>query len=209
MGHLYCSPHSSAKQCHRGASPGPAGSARWFTAGTCGCTFQLVGSAGGDTCLGHCRRWEDLILGPDSECDLHYELVLLRHYTCGTVVFFSLYILFPFPLEAGAQFFKLSQPVRLVSSLEAAGKGEFEHKHRVQAITPISIPTFRSGQISRGICICLLEQGLQEEHRFFSTHTKLLLAVWSACYRPASCCAGDTARMEKIPRFSATHSFLR
>lgn len=45
-------------------------------------------------------------------------------------------------------------------NLETAGKGGFEHKHRLQAITPISTLAFRSGQIYRGIHICLLEPGV-------------------------------------------------
>lgn len=41
-----------------------------FAAGNRGCTFQLLperlaGNGGGHTSLGHCRSWEDLILGPD------------------------------------------------------------------------------------------------------------------------------------------------
>lgn len=63
-----------------------------FPAGSCGCTLQpweTGEDVEGDTCLGHCRSWEDLIHGPDSECNLPFVLVLLRHYTCGTVVLFS------------------------------------------------------------------------------------------------------------------------
>lgn len=56
-----------------------------------------------------CRRWhmsrplEKLGRSyADSECNLPFELVLLRHYTCDTVVLFSLYVLFLFSLEASA-----------------------------------------------------------------------------------------------------------
>jgi len=79
-----------------------------FTAGNCGCTLQLlpeklVRNVEGDTFLGHHRSWEDLIHSPNSECNLAFELVLLRHYTCDTVVLFSLYVLFLFPFSFGGK----------------------------------------------------------------------------------------------------------
>lgn len=52
-------------------------------------------------------------------------------------------------------------------SLENADKGEFGDKHRVQAITPISIGTFRSGHFSRGIHASLLETTSGEAEGFF------------------------------------------
>lgn len=58
--------------------------------------------------------------------------------------------------------------VSLQKNFATARKGEFEHKHTVQAMTHFSILTLRSGQISRGIHICLLQPQLQEEHGLFS-----------------------------------------
>lgn len=70
------------------ALPDLAGSTWWLPGWELWLLERMVRNVEGDTCLGHCRIWEDFIHGPDSECSLPFVLVLLRHYTCGTVVLF-------------------------------------------------------------------------------------------------------------------------